>query len=301
MPIPNVSGALWGLTKPNQFAIINKKIVDHELVETNASVTVFQGNLQPVPPRKLRILREGERNWKFWGLTTTQVLRNDDVIVDGSGKQYRVVTLEDWNDAGIGEYLLAEQPAQAAAAAAYATGTREPIKVLADILQNQLSLSDDAVVLAYEKNIIPAFNGLYVSLDYVGPAKCMANINEIDPSTGREIQSAAFSQLIQMDLMSYDATARRRKEEAAMALASVYAVQQMELYTMSIARNPSPFIDASSLEPTKHLNRFISTVQIFSVHRKVLVAPPLFATFPGQITEGGPLLPFNPGVNPYGQ
>jgi hypothetical protein len=171
----------------------------------------------------------------------------------------------------------------------------EPIKVVADIFQNQLALPADALALAFEKNLIPKSNGLYCSLDYVGPSKCIANVNEIDQATGNEIQSASFSHLVQVDIMSYDASARRRKEEAAMAMASIYAVQQMERYSISISRNTLNFLDASSLEPTKRLNRFVATLQLFAVHRKVIPNPPLFATFPGQITEGGPLTPFTPG------
>lgn len=79
-----------------------------------------------------------------------------------------------------------------------------------------------------------------------------------------------------------------------MALASIYAVQQMELYRMSISRNPSPFLDASSAEPTKLLNRFIATAQLFAVHYKVLANAPYFDAFAGQITEGGPLISFTP-------
>jgi hypothetical protein len=287
-------GALWGLKTEAKFALLEKKVVDHELVETNVIVARFTANLQPAPPEALRILPEGERKWRHWAMLTTQDLPNDSVVVDAAGRQFRVVSLTDWRAAGFEGYLLSEQPPQSLPAAAYATGPREPIKVVADIQQFQLSLADDAVVLAYEKNLIPKSTGLYVSLDYVGPAKCLANVNEVDPETGAEIQSATYSHLVQIDLLSYDASARRRKEEAAMALASVYAVQQMELYGISIARNPSPFLDASSAEPTKRLNRFVSTAQLFAVHRKVLPPPDLYETFPGGITEGGPLKPFAP-------
>lgn len=292
MPVPKQTGALWGLTKANQFAKVRKRIVDHEVEETNEVVFVFQGNLQPVPPEKLRILREGQRDYKFWSLLTAEKrLVNDDVIADKDGRQYRVVELEDWS---YGNYLLAEMPKQGAPAAPYATGAREPIKVLADIIQTLMRLPDEAVVVAYEKNMIPLANGLYVSLDYVGPAKVLASCNVLDPETGAEEQSLSMSHLVQVDVMSYDASARRQKEEVTMALASIYAVQQLEKYTMSLGRNTTPWVDASSQEPTKRLNRFISSVQMFAVHRKVLADAPIFTSFPGALTTGGPLVPFTP-------
>ncbi len=294
MPAPNMTGALWGLTQENQFALLRKTVVDHQLVETNDVVVRFQATLQAITQRAVLPLREGERDWKTWNMLTATELPADSVIADATGKQYRVMREGDWSASGYWVYVLLEQPPQGVAAAPYATGLREPILVVADVLQQGLGLSADAVVLAYEKNIIPRASGLYVSLRYVGPSKCIANVNDVDVDTDDEIQSATFSHLIQMDLLSYDASARRRKEEAAMALASIYAVQQMTKYAMSINRNPSPFVDASSLEPTKRLNRFISSMVVFAVHRKVVPSAPIFVAFPGQLTTGGPLTPFTP-------
>lgn len=293
MPVKKVGDALRGLTRVLQFALLRKKLVDYELVETNDVVDTFEANIQPVPSQKLRILAEGERDWKFWSARTAKKLKLDDIVAEPAGLQYRVVDLEDWEEAGFFRYLLAEQPPQGGTPAAYVTGTREPIKVLADILANQLDLGADALALAYEKNLIPKSAGLYASLDYVGPRKCLSNVNEVDPDTGDEVQSASFSQLVQIDLMSYDASARRRVEEAVMALNSIYARQLMEFYGLSISPNVR-FVDASSLEPTKRLNRFVGTVTMFTVHRKVVAAPPLFTSFPGALTEGGPLTPFTP-------
>ncbi len=293
MPIPDMSGALWGLTSDNQFAILRKTIVDHELVETNDAVVRFQGTLQAVRDQRVVPLREGERDWKFWNMLTKQALPPDSIVADRSGKQFRVMNVGDWSASGYWTYLLAEQPTQGAPAAPYAAGLREPIKVLADILQTCLGLADDAVVVAYEKNVVPKTSGLYISVDAVGPDKTIGNVNELD-GDGNEIRSRSYSQLAQIDLISYDASARRRKGEAVMALASIYAVQQMELYCMSFARNPSPFVDASSLEPTKRLNRFISSVVVFAVERLVVPNAPDFTSFPGQLTEGGPLVPFTP-------
>jgi hypothetical protein len=289
----NMGAALWGLTEESQFALLRKAIVDHELVETNDVVLRFQGTLKP-KPRAVLTLAEGERDWKAWDMETEAELPEDSIIADFSGKQYRVMSVTDWSrTGGIYTYVLQEQPPQGAATAAYALGPREPAKVVADILQHGLGLADDAVVLAYEKNLIPKRTGLYVSVDYVGPAKVIANVNELD-ALGREVQSATLSYLIQMDLLSYDRSAARRFPEAAMSLASIYAVQQMEKYGMSVNRNPSPFVDASSLEPTKRLNRFVSSMVVFSSTKKIIADAAIFTTFPGQLTTGGPLTTLTP-------
>jgi hypothetical protein len=291
---PNVRGALWGLTSPAQFALLAKAIVDHEVVETNTVALRFHGTLQPEQEQAVVALREGERTWKFWRLLADVTLPPDSVVQDDRGLQYRVMGVSDWSREGYWSYRLAQMPPQSAPAAAYASGTREPIKVVADALQAGLGLAADAVVLAYEKNVIPAANGLYVSLDYVGPSKCVANVDEVD-ADGNEIQSCTYSHLVQIDLLSYDASARRRKEEATMALHSVAARQLMEAATVSIARVPSGWVDASSLEPTQRLQRFIATVRVFAVHRVVTVPALLAPPFAGELTTGGPLTPFLPG------
>ncbi len=291
MPIPKQAGALWGLTSPNQFAKIRKTVVDYEVVESNDSVFSFEGNLQPVPAEKLRILTEGERDWKYWSLLTKEKrLQNDDVIADKDGRQFRIISGEDWS---FGDYLLAEGPPQGPPAAAYAAGLREPIKVLCDIFSHVLGLPNGAVMVENEKWIIPRNSGLFISVGAVGPDKTIGNVNEVD-GDGNEVRSRSYSQLLQMTLESYDASARRRKGEAAMALASIYAVQLMEKFTMSFARNPTPFVSVGELQPTKQLNKFVSSVVVFAVERLVVPNAPTFISFPGELTAGSLTVPFSP-------
>lgn len=145
---------------------------------------------------------------------------------------------------------------------------KEPVKIIADIIQSELALSDDAVMLSYEKDFIPANEGLYVVMNYVGPGKIIANVNIFDTLTNEEVQQVTMLHVIQIDFMSFDASARIRKEEIAMALRSILSVQTSERYQMQIARMPTPFIDTSSLEETKRLNRFTTTVTVTALHTK---------------------------------
>lgn len=178
---------------------------------------------------------------------------------------------------------------------------REPIKVLADIIQYELELPASQVMLEFQKADIPDTPGLYVVLSYVGPSKVIANVNEhFNNGTGpnfsmTEIQTLTMLHTIQVDLMSFDSSARLRKEEVAMSLRSLKAQYDMEAANMSIARMPGPFIDAHSLEGTAILNRFTTSVNITAVHRKTKVVGNYYDTFKVAVTEGGPLgVPFNP-------
>lgn len=153
--------------------------------------------------------------------------------------------------------------------------TREPVLVIGDIIQSELELADDQVMLDYEKLDILPDPGLFVAISYIsGKAIGNNNYGELQADgTINEIQQAAMHHVIQIDLMSFDSSARTRKEEIIMALRSIYSQQQQELNTIQIARIPGEFINASSLEDTKILNRFTMTITVKSLYTKTKAAP----------------------------
>lgn len=150
----------------------------------------------------------------------------------------------------------------------------EPIKVVADIVQTELGLSTGFVMLDYEKNFIPTTQGLYIALAY-GNEHAIGNSNySIPVETGmQEIQEVSMLHEVVIDAMSFDESARVRKEEILAALASVYSEQAQQKNLMSIAKVPRGFVNASSLEETKRLNRFVITVAVTALHRKVKSVP----------------------------
>lgn len=157
------------------------------------------------------------------------------------------------------------------------TAPREPIKVVADILQQEMGLAAGQIMLGYEKWDIPETTGLYVVLVYIG-GKAIGNNNYFtsngeEPGQQLEHQEVAMRHVIQTDILSFNGEARTRKEEVLMALRSMYSQQQQEKYLISIARIPSDFVDASTLEETKLLNRFTITVPVAALHTKVKAAP----------------------------
>ena len=161
---------------------------------------------------------------------------------------------------------------------------REPIKVVADILSTEMGLKDGQLMLINEQWTIPQTEGLYVALSYLGPGEIIGNNNFAvsdgdGPNDGMtEIQQVTVLHRIQIDIMSFGPEARLRKEEIPMALDSIYAQQKMEQYQMGIMRSPTPFLDASSLEETKRLNRFVTSVGINALFSKSKAAP-YFKTF----------------------
>jgi hypothetical protein len=93
-----------------------------------------------------------------------------------------------------------------------------------------------------------------------------------------EVQSSVSVSVIQVDIMSFDGSARSRHEEVAMALVSVYSQQMQEKHQCQISRNPAPFIDTSTLEATAMLKRYTTTVTMTALFSKSKVVE-YFDTF----------------------
>jgi hypothetical protein len=184
---------------------------------------------------------------------------------------------------------------------------REPIKIIGDILQSELTLNPGQVMDTNQKYEIPT-NGLYIACSYVGPAKVIASMSEwADDGAGgiTELQSITMLHLIQIDIMSFANDARMRKEEIVMALRSFFAQSQMETYNMQIARQPGPLMDTSYLEETKMITRYTTTIITSSVNQKQKPASS-YNSFSGEFFADDPninraipvltppVLPFNP-------
>jgi hypothetical protein len=108
--IPNVGLALWSWTNTITFEVVEKEISDFEVTEKVKNAAFFQGVIEPLNPRDLRILPENQRRWNHWTLWTTYPLKVDQVVRDPQGIEYRVMTSQNWGDSGHFQYTLSEEP-----------------------------------------------------------------------------------------------------------------------------------------------------------------------------------------------
>lgn len=107
---PNVIDAFDVFEECVTFRQVRTAIVDFEVASAPFDEEEFVAVVQPIPPRKLIIKPEGQRDWKWLTLWTEKVLKIDSIIQDNDGRQYRVMTSTDWRGGGYLEYELAEQP-----------------------------------------------------------------------------------------------------------------------------------------------------------------------------------------------
>ncbi len=181
---------------------------------------------------------------------------------------------------------------------------REAVKVIGDILASELGLRTTGptaqIMLTNERFNIPPTEDLYVAISYVD-GKPIGNNNYFDGNTVIETQQVVMLYHIQIDMMSFDASARQRKEEVYLALRSLFSQSQMEINNMQVSRMPSAFVDASSLEESKRLNRYTMTIAVTAMTTKEKAVAATYDAFPFQFDEndGGqsPILspeePFN--------
>lgn len=158
---------------------------------------------------------------------------------------------------------------------------REPIKVLASILQAEMDLDDGQIMLANQQRVIPKNDGLYVAMQVI-EERALSSVNRAEATEDGmiEIQEVVMQQMVQIDFMSWDDSARLRKEEFLMAMGSIKAQQEMEKYLVSIAQLPAGFVNVSEPDDTKMLNRYTITAVMQALLRKTKEPVAYFDKFP---------------------
>jgi hypothetical protein len=110
--MPKMRQALKGLGRRVSCQVIKKKVLDHEAVQQGIALQRASILLSPMPARKIAVKPEGQRTWKWWsGISRTQLELGCFLKPDkDSRKLYEVMDSEDWSQAGIFNYGLAEAP-----------------------------------------------------------------------------------------------------------------------------------------------------------------------------------------------
>ncbi len=108
MSFPIMAEAMDGMMIQVQFALLNKTQQNFDTIETIKKVAYFLGSLQPLHPRALLVKPEGQRQWKWWKLWTATALPVDSYVMDAQGRQYRVMSSQDWSQASYREYDCVE-------------------------------------------------------------------------------------------------------------------------------------------------------------------------------------------------
>lgn len=141
-----------------------------------------------------------------------------------------------------------------------------------DIIKYEMALPDDRIYIYNQKFDIPTLEGLFVVVEYAGSKIISSrNVQRMEGDQYAEVQQLYTQEHITVQLFSKNLDALRRKEEAVMALYSIYSQQKQDLGGFQIARN-APIEDLSALEASAILYRFDIPVVIFTWYEKILNA-----------------------------
>lgn len=112
MPMPSMRDALRGMGRRVTVQVIKQQVVDHEAVQAPRDLMRVTMVLAPMPAQKLAIKPEGQRKWRWWqGHSTAKLEVGWYIKLDRDGGViYEVLERENWRQAGIYNYQLAESP-----------------------------------------------------------------------------------------------------------------------------------------------------------------------------------------------
>lgn len=142
------------------------------------------------------------------------------------------------------------------------------LDLLRDIIQQEMTLQDPQIWMYGQQLIIPTGPGLYVNIEFkYSRVYSSRNLTPVDDGEISQEQNVNTQEFLTVQLFSRDWTAFQRKEEAAMALKSVYAQQIQEKYAFKLSVNPQ-ILDLSSVEASAMLYRYDVPVTVLTAYKK---------------------------------
>jgi len=147
----------------------------------------------------------------------------------------------------------------------------EADKIICNIIQNELGLSDGRIVVKDQNFEPPKDSGLYVIVSFRN-SKVASSTNEYNPVDDTEIKRTVMYHSIDIDITSKNRDAITRKEEVVMSLTSYYAENLMSQEQCKIFRH-SPLLDLSFVENSRALNRYRINVIVCQVKEKIIPIP----------------------------
>lgn len=146
---------------------------------------------------------------------------------------------------------------------------KEPIKVVADIISNQLNLSPERIFIYNDGRELPTDDGLYIVLSITSrpPFGIKSEYKEVD-GVLTQVISMNVAERIVASIISKNADARKRAYEVQMAMSSYYSENQQQINGFHIGKI-STVTNNSSLEGTSRLNRFDCEINILTAYEKV--------------------------------
>lgn len=153
-------------------------------------------------------------------------------------------------------------------------GTRETIEIFCELISTEMSAPVNAVQIYNQKRRLPTTKGYFVDVAIVGEHVFASNSRAAPQFANPELedllstQTVNVQEMIQVDIFSYDDSARVRKYDLLFALSGDAAQRKAEQYAFKIARIPQSFVAASEVEASARLNRFSLTLLVLRAYER---------------------------------
>jgi hypothetical protein len=153
----------------------------------------------------------------------------------------------------------------------------EPIIILANIIQTQMSLNSNQVHIYnqnfnIQKKLESLVNpkSIIIILEFQN-SQPYANTNIITPNnTGMQEEiNMLMQETYAINILSENSDARIRKEEIIMSLNSTYSQQQQEMNSFKLATISNSFSNTSLAEGGSMLNRFTININLIAWYNKI--------------------------------
>lgn len=141
--------------------------------------------------------------------------------------------------------------------------TMPTVKLIADIIQTSLGLTDDQIWIYNQRREIPPGKGLFVVVGNMGIVPYGVNNRPVAVDGGIvESLSQSFQETLSINLYSNDTSALTRVSEVIGALNSTYSQQIQTSSGFKIGFVATSVADTSFLEGTSQLYRFTVTLRV---------------------------------------
>ena len=151
----------------------------------------------------------------------------------------------------------------------------ETLKLICDALQTEMGPPKGVIQIYNQDRRLPAAKGYFIDVLLLNARPFAVNKKYVvDPASTELVEQQTVNQqeIIQVDIFSYDDSARLSKINIIFALNSTTMQQLAEKWAFKIARIPASFVDASEVEASKRLNRYALTFAVLRGYQKTASA-----------------------------
>ena len=156
-------------------------------------------------------------------------------------------------------------------------------QLIGSILVAFMGIDPARIILKNEKYDAPKDGGMYILIEYEGPAGIVGINSRKEYTADTETMSISSHEKYAVEVCGFDQTATDRKNEVPMALRSQMAIRAAEDNNCSIFI-AGPTLDLSSIEGSSALRRYRIPVIMSNIERKTVSAD-MMTAFPAPTIE----------------